>query len=156
MRRKVDPASRRGLEWGMAERIQALTGRVAFYGGGETIVSDLATLVTALTTASTDGVSVQVIEILGKGADGTDYRVLLEPVGVFKEQAPIGYAPQLFERALGELLITAGVATSEQVQQALAEQAKSVVKERLGEVFVRLKIATPEQVRTALLKQIGQ
>lgn len=139
----------------MADRVHAVTGRVGFYGGEEKMVSDLSSLVQTLAKASQDGVTVQMIEILGKGFDGSDYRVLLEPVGVFKEQAPIGYQSLLFERALGEILITAGVATPEQVQQALAEQAKSAVKERLGEVFVRLGIATPHQVREALLRQLG-
>ncbi len=141
----------------MAERIQALTGRIAFYGAKELFVHDLEGVLSALTEASSKGESVETVEILGKGKDGTDFRVVLEPVGVFRESAPIGYQPQLFERALGEILIKAGIATSEQVQQALAEQAKStVLKERLGEVFVRLKIATPDQVRDALLRQIGQ
>lgn len=140
----------------MAGPIQALTGRIAFYGGKEMFVHDLAAVLAALAEASEKGESVEAVELLGKGKDGTDYRVTLEPVGVFKEQAPIGFHPQLFERALGEILIRAGIATPEQVQQALTEQAKSTVKERLGEVFVRLKIATPEQVRDALLKQLGQ
>ena len=138
------------------QRIQALTGRIAFYGGEEKFVKDLASMVAALAQASADGVSVQVIEILGKGADGSDYRVLLEPVGVFKEQAPIGYQSLLFERALGDILVAQKVITQEQLTQALAEQNKtSAVKERLGEVLVRLGIASPQQVRDALLKQLG-
>jgi hypothetical protein len=140
----------------MAERIQALTGRVAFYGGKESFVHDLAGLLAILAEAGGSGESVETVEILGKGKDGTDFRVVLEPVGIYRESAPIGYQPQLFERALGELLIKAGIATADQVQQALVEQGKSAVKERLGEVFVRLKIATPEQVRAALLQQVGQ
>ena len=140
----------------MAERIQALTARIAFYGAKELFVRDLAEMLGALAEASSSGETVETVELLGKGKDGTDFRVVLEPVGVFRESAPIGYQPQLFERALGEILIKAGIATGEQVQQALAEQQKSATKERLGEVFVRLKIATPEQVRDALLKQIGQ
>ena len=140
----------------MAAPIQAMTLRVAFYGGKEIFLHDLPALLAAIAEASAAGESIEIVELLGKAKDGTDYRVALEPVGVYKESAPIGFMPQLFERALGEILIRAGIATPEQVQQALAEQAKSAVKERLGEVFVRLKIATPEQVRDALLKQVGQ
>ena len=139
----------------MTEKITALTGRIAFYGGEEKFVQDLPTLVAALAQASTSGASIQVIEILGKGSDGSDYRVLLEPVGVFKEQAPIGYQPLLFERALGDILVAQKVITQEQLNSALAEQSKSKTKERLGEVLVRLKIATPDQVREALLRQLG-
>src|SRR4051812_12616688 len=102
----------------MAERIQALTGRIAFYGGREIFVRDLAELLSALAEASAAGENVEVVELLGKAKDGTDYRVALEPIGVFKESAPIGFTPQLFERALGELLMKAGIATAEQVQQA--------------------------------------
>ncbi len=138
-----------------ADRITAVTTRIAFYGGEEKVVPDLAGLLQSLAKASTDGNTVQSIEILGKSQDGTDYRVVLEPVGVFKEQAPIGYQSLLVERALGEILITAGVATGEQVKRALEEQRKSAVQERLGEVIVRLGIATPEQVRNALLRQLG-
>ncbi|HVO29711.1 MAG TPA: hypothetical protein VMV18_03210 [bacterium] len=139
-----------------APTIQAMTLRVAFYGGKEIFVHDLPALLSTLAEASTNNQTVEVVELLGKAKDGTDLRVALEPVGVFKESAPIGYQPALFERALGEILMRAGIATPEQVQQALTEQAKSAVKERLGEVFVRLKIATPDQVRDALLKQLGQ
>lgn len=138
------------------DRITALTGRIAFYGGDEKFVQDLPGLIAALAAASSSGASVQVIEILGKGSDGSDYRVLLEPVGVFKEQAPIGYQSLLFERALGDILVANQVITKDQLKSALAEQAKSAVKERLGEVLVRLKLATAEQVRDALLRQLGQ
>lgn len=138
-----------------ADRITAVTTRIAFYGGGEKVVPDLAGLLQSLAKASTEGQTVQAIEILGKSQDGTDYRVVLEPVGVFKEQAPIGYQSLLVERALGEILINAGVATTEQVGRALEEQRKSAVQERLGEVIVRLGIATPEQVRNALMRQLG-
>lgn len=139
----------------MTDKIAAITGRIAFYGGEEKFVQDLPALVAALAQASSSGTSIQVIEILGKGSDGSDYRVLLEPVGVFKEQAPIGYQPLLFERALGDILVAQKVITQEQLNSALAEQAKSKTKERLGEVLVRLKIATPDQVREALLRQLG-
>src|SRR5579859_6426173 len=139
----------------MADRIQAITGRVAFYGGAEKIVPDLAELVAALAGASQHNETVQLIELVGKGLDGTDYRILLEPVGVFKEQAPIGYRTLLLERALGEILIEAKICTPQQIQQALTEQHRSPVKERLGEVIVRLGLATPKQVRDALLKQVG-
>ena len=138
-----------------SERITALTGRIAFYGGEEKFVQDLASLVAALASASSSGASIQVIEILGKGSDGSDYRVLLEPVGVFKEQAPIGYQSLLVERAIGELLMSSGICTADQIKQALAEQSKSDVKERLGEVVVRMGFATPQQVRDALLTQLG-
>ena len=138
------------------DRITALTGRIAFYGGEEKFVQDLPGLVAALAQASSSGASIQVIEILGKGSDGSDYRVLLEPVGVFKEQAPIGYQSLLFERALGDILVANKVITQEQLKAALAEQSKSAVKERLGEVLVRMKLATAEQVRDALLRQLGQ
>lgn len=139
----------------MTDRITALTGRIAFYGGEEKFVQDLPSLVTALAQASASGATIQVIEILGKGSDGSDYRVLLEPVGVFKEQAPIGYQPLLFERALGDILVAQKVITKQQLQTALVEQAKSRTKERLGEVLVRLGIASPDQVREALLRQLG-
>ncbi len=139
----------------MTERVHRVTGRVAFLGGEEAIVPDLSALVATLAVASAENKTVQVIEILGKGMDGTDYRVLLEPVGVFKEQAPIGYQSLLVERAIGEILISAGVCTPEQIQKAVAEQSKSDVKERLGEVVVRLGFATPQQVRDALLTQLG-
>ena len=139
----------------MAERVHRVTGRIAFMGGEEEIVPDLSALVAALAAASAENKTIQMIEILGKGVDGTDYRVLLEPVGVYKEQAPIGYQSLLLERALGEILISAGVCTPEQINKALAEQSKSDVKERLGEVVVRLGIATPQQVRDALLQQLG-
>jgi len=137
------------------DRITALTGRIAFYGGEEKFVQDLPGLVAALAAASSSGTSVQVIEILGKGSDGSDYRVLLEPVGVFKEQAPIGYQTLLFERALGDILVANNVITMDQLKAALGEQGKSAVKERLGEVLVRLKMASAEQVRDALLRQLG-
>ena len=140
----------------MAEKITALTGRIAFYGGEEKFVQDLPGLVTALAQASSAGNTIQVIEILGKGSDGSDYRVLLEPMGVFKEQAPIGYQSLLFERALGDILVAQSVITGEQLKAALAEQGKSAVKERLGEVLIRMKVATPEQVREALLRQLSQ
>ena len=139
----------------MTDRITALTGRIAFYGGEEKFVPDLASLVAALAQASSSGTTIQVIEILGKGADGSDYRVLLEPVGVFKEQAPIGYQSLLFERALGDILVAQNVITADQLKSALGEQGKSAVKERLGEVLVRLNMATAEQVRDALLRQLG-
>src|SRR5688572_21461727 len=109
----------------MTERVHRVTGRVAFLGGEEAIVPDLSALVATLAGASASGKTVQIIEIVGKGLDGSDYRVLLEPVGVFKEQAPIGYQSLLLERALGEILISAEVCTPEQIQKALAEQSKS-------------------------------
>lgn len=139
----------------MAERIQALTGRVAFFSGREQIVSDLAGVISALTGAEGAQESVQMIEIVGKGTDGTEYRVVLEPVGVFKEQAPIGYHSLLIERALGEILIGEGICTPAQIQRALEEHHRSPVRERLGEVVVRLGLATQTQVREALLKQLG-
>jgi len=140
---------------GMAERIQALTGRIAFHGGREVIVPDLAQLVETLATASEKNDRVEQIEIVGKGTDGTDYRVLLEPVGIFKEKPPIGYGSLLLERALGEILISAGICSPQQIQQALQEQHRSPVRERLGEVVVRLGLATQQQVRDALMKQVG-
>ncbi len=147
------PPSPKGVT--MAERIQALTARVEFFDGKEVFTPDLPGLVSLLAKASDDHVTVKVIEVLGKGNDGTEYRVLLEPVGVFKEKAPIGFHNLLFDRALGDILIRAGIATPEQIQRALAEQNASAVKERLGEVLVRLGIATPQQVREALLRQLG-
>lgn len=139
----------------MGDRITAATVRITLFGGEERVTSDLSGLLQLLADATSGGTAVQTIELFGKARDGAEHRAMLEPVGVFKEQAPVGFQSLVLDRTLGDILIQAGIASTEQIRSAVEEQRKSSLKERLGEVIVRMGIATPEQVRNALLEQMG-
>jgi type IV pilus assembly protein PilB len=56
-------------------------------------------------------------------------------------------------KKLGECLIQAGLITQEDLQAALAEQART--GERIGAIFVRLNFATEKQIIKALAHQVG-
>ncbi|MDX2130371.1 MAG: hypothetical protein SFU91_15150 [Chloroherpetonaceae bacterium] len=49
---------------------------------------------------------------------------------------------------MGDKLLAKGILTSDQLAQALAEQAKT--KERLGDVIVKLGFSTKEKIDAAL------
>lgn len=62
-------------------------------------------------------------------------------------------APRRVPRRLGDVLVSNGVITPEELQKALAEQEKT--REHLGRILIRLGYATEREVTSALAEHLG-
>ncbi|MDP9310063.1 MAG: hypothetical protein M3R24_04050 [Chloroflexota bacterium] len=83
-------------------------------------------------------------------------RLLLEESAVLKSELAVPSTPER-RYLLGEALVEARIITQQQLERALAEQAKLAKAQqhlRLGEILLRLKLIQPEQLEAAIATQI--
>ena len=83
-------------------------------------------------------------------------RLLLEESAVLKSQPAVPSTPER-RYMLGEALVEARIITQQQLDRALAEQAKLAKAHqplRLGEILLRLKLIRTEQLEAAIATQI--
>lgn len=133
-------------------------GRVQFYNRTSEYFENIEYLMDVLYKQQSEKGLVEYIVFYGATSEGKLYRSVFDFNSFTLEDLALDEMQlhdRKFQKYLGELLLEQKIITPEQIERALAEQAKSNLNERLGEILIRLGYVRDDTIIKALSKQLG-
>jgi len=140
------------------ESLKKVFGRVQFYNKTSEYFETIEDLMGILFRQQSEKGLVEYMVVYGATLDGRLYRAVFD-FSSFSEEGlamdQLELHSRKFQKYIGEMLVEQKIITSDQLKNALREQAKSKLKERLGEVLVRMGYVKNAEILSALTKQLG-
>ena len=143
----------------MDNSIKTAAGEIIFYDKTVKDFHSLEQLLNIISEEYAHNRTAESVNITGHDNTGKIYKLFFDfnNFAVMLEEAGITFGDKipLKQKALGEILLDAGVITAKQLDTALKEQAKSGNTRKIGEILIEIDCCNAQQILYALAKQLG-